>query len=156
MTSPEIVQPLTTALQIALANTLSSTFNVRPDFLVGHSIGEIAAAYVAESMTMKEAIICSYFRGKITGQLSTAGSMATVGLSPSQVIPLLETGAEIGCVNSPLNVTVSGDVDAVHATLGSLGSHYQGAFVRQLPVTKAYHSGRPMALFIRVHRQHFR
>ncbi|PNP48840.1 hypothetical protein THARTR1_10285 [Trichoderma harzianum] len=119
---PEIAQPLSTAVQLALVNTLAE-LGVLPSVVVGHSSGEIAAAYCAQAISFDDAMIVSYHRGRLTGQLQQrvtdcAGAMLAVGATPEAVddfIKDLEASdrMKIACFNSPSSVTVSGDRDAI-------------------------------------------
>lgn len=143
----EFAQPLTTAIQIALARLLTS-FGIAPAAVVGHSSGEVAAACVAGALTMREAIICSYQRGLSVRQLELPdGRMAAVGLSPDHVASFLEEGVQIACYNSPKSVTISGDAEAVERVVKAIKDSNSDAFVRQLPVEVAYHSRRFSAFF---------
>ncbi|KAM0260907.1 hypothetical protein ACHAQJ_002527 [Trichoderma viride] len=120
--NPEIAQPLSTAIQLALVNSLAE-LGVSPSVVVGHSSGEIAAAYCAQAISFDDAMVVSYHRGRLTGELQKrvtdrAGAMLAVGDSPEAVddfIKSLEAGdrMRIACFNSPSSVTVSGDEDAI-------------------------------------------
>lgn len=115
VSEPEFSQPLCTALQIGLVNLLSS-WNVKPVATVGHSSGEIAAAYAAGIHTAEEAIIMAYYRGKVLATHKTPGRMLAVGLGSEQVSRYLENlkgRVVIAAVNSPSSVTLSGDQDAI-------------------------------------------
>ncbi|GAB1210879.1 hypothetical protein APSETT445_009679 [Aspergillus pseudonomiae] len=117
ISDPEISQPLTTVLQISLVELLSF-FGLRPSAVVGHSSGEIAAAYAAGALSLSSACQVSYFRGLYAGSLkrSGTGAMLVVSLSENEVEPYLElTRSKFGnlnlfvaCINSPSNVTISG------------------------------------------------
>jgi acyl transferase domain-containing protein len=146
---PEFSQPLCTALQVAAVNLLQS-FGVSPAAVVGHSSGEIAAAYCIGALSSSSAWKLAYYRGKLAAKLAktrpVAGTMISVGLSPSQIEPYFEALTSqfterkvvIGCINSPTNVTVSGDADQID-TLELLLRQDQ-VFARKLKVTVAYHS----------------
>ncbi|KAI0973453.1 putative polyketide synthase [Xylaria arbuscula] len=125
----EIAQPVNTALQIALYNLLSR-WNVSPVAVIGHSSGEIAAAYVAGSLSMHDAILLAYYRGAVLKAQTRVGAMAAVGLSYDEVAKWLKPGVVIACENSPVNVTLSGDTDALESVLSTL----------QLENPQAYHS----------------
>ncbi|KID87248.1 Beta-ketoacyl synthase [Metarhizium guizhouense ARSEF 977] len=84
--SAELAQPLCTAVQIALVNFLSKC-GIKPSAVVGHSSGEMAAAYAAGAINYSEAILCAYFRGLATTKLTTHGSMAAIGLGRDHVAP---------------------------------------------------------------------
>ncbi|GBF65175.1 highly reducing polyketide synthase [Trichophyton mentagrophytes] len=135
----EFSQPLCTALQIALVNVLYG-WGIRPSSVVGHSSGEITAAYAASAITSELAIIIAYYRGKITKELATKGAMAAVGLGRDRVTPYLEDGVVIACENSPLSVTLSGDVTTLRKAVGSIKRDLPDAFCRELRVSVAYHS----------------
>ncbi|EFE33181.1 uncharacterized protein ARB_07933 [Trichophyton benhamiae CBS 112371] len=135
----EFSQPLCTALQIALVNVLYG-WGIRPSSVVGHSSGEITAAYAAGAITAELAIIIAYYRGKITKELTTKGAMAAVGLGRDQVTPYLEDGVVIACENSPRSVTLSGDAATLQKAVDSIKRDLPDAFCRELRVRVAYHS----------------
>ncbi|KAG8531947.1 Type I Iterative PKS [Bacidia gigantensis] len=148
---PEFSQPLCSAIQVALVD-LYASFNVKPNVVVGHSSGEIAAAYCAGLLCQKSAIKVAYHRGVLSSRLSKSGqncSMMSVVLSQieaeTQLIELEQqdptfkaAGITVSCVNSPSNVTVSGDKDQLRL----LAAHLEGQNViaRQLKIDVAYHS----------------
>ncbi|KAI1775035.1 hypothetical protein F4818DRAFT_451955 [Hypoxylon cercidicola] len=117
---PEYSQPLCTALQIALVELLKS-FHVSPATVVGHSSGEIAAAYAIGALSLESACKVAYFRGKSISELrrrsSIPGAMMSVGLSEddfstyiSSIHPRIpKDQIYISCINSPSNCTVSGN-----------------------------------------------
>ncbi|KAI2628591.1 polyketide synthase [Hypoxylon sp. NC1633] len=142
----ELAQPATTALQIALASLLEAQ-GVRPNVVVGHSSGEIAAAFAAGYLTHQTALAIAYHRG-FMGALSRSrsavqGSMMSVGLGEEEVAPYLKEltrgYATIACVNSPKSVTISGDADAIEELASRLKST-GGVFFRRLLIDTAYHS----------------
>ncbi|KAH8646185.1 putative polyketide synthase [Xylariales sp. PMI_506] len=131
--------PLCTALQLALVNFFAEC-GVLPSAVVGHSSGEIAAAYAAGALNMSEAIICAYLRGTVMTQQKRKGSMAAIGLGNKEIQPLLSDGVQVACWNSPKSVTISGDSDAVETVLETIKVKEPDVFVRQLRVNMAYHS----------------
>lgn len=140
LAEPLVVQPLCTAVQIALVE-LFSQWEVEPVVSVGHSSGEIAAAYAAGLISAPEAIVAAYCRGVAVQSHSTTGSMLAVGLGAKEVkphLPLDMSDACIACENSPQSVTVSGRAETI-AQLGE-SLHAQGIFVRELKTGRAYHS----------------
>lgn len=137
--SAEFAQPLCTAIQIGLVNFLSNC-GIKPSAVVGHSSGEIAAAYAAGGITYSEAILCAYFRGLATTKLKTPGSMASIGLGRDRVASHLVDGVQIACENSPENVTISGDPGAVSTTMQAIEAANKETFMRKLKVRVAYHS----------------
>lgn len=131
-------QPLCTAVQISLVKLLRE-WGITPVACVGHSSGEIAAAYAAGAITETQAILAAYFRGVAVGQLTTQGSMLAVGLGPEEVEPYLEEGIRIACYNSPQSVTLSGDEDAAARVQAKLEA--DKIFVRAVRTNgRAYHS----------------
>ncbi|CAG7934385.1 unnamed protein product [Penicillium olsonii] len=146
---PMLAQPVCTAIQIALVDLLSA-FGIKPAAVVGHSSGEIAAAYCAGAISREYAWRLAYFRGlwaaKLAASSSTDGAMMAVAQSPDQVkstLEKLETKGQplcisVACVNGPKGVTLSGDrgqINDLHAKLKE-----DGVFVRVLPIPVAYHS----------------
>ncbi|CAG8961993.1 hypothetical protein HYFRA_00014100 [Hymenoscyphus fraxineus] len=135
----EFSQPLCTAIQIGIVNFMRS-WKVAPRCVVGHSSGEIAAAYSVNAITAKEAILIAYYRGQVTKSKTQPGGMAAVGLGREVVAPYLTTGVVIACENSPESVTISGDSDKLQEVMAALKEAKPEAFVRLLRVEKAYHS----------------
>ncbi|KAJ8132654.1 hypothetical protein O1611_g971 [Lasiodiplodia mahajangana] len=108
-------QPICTAVQIALVDLLG-TWGVHPASVVGHSSGEIAAAYAARLIDAKSAILVAYFRGYALAQLKRKGAMLAAGLSApdaSKIIQDMPPDKEvcIACVNAPESVTLSGPLE---------------------------------------------
>ncbi|KAI0835035.1 hypothetical protein F5Y06DRAFT_142856 [Hypoxylon sp. FL0890] len=135
----ELSQPVCTAVQIALVDTLAS-FGIHADAVVGHSSGEIAAAYAAGALTAEEAITAAFFRGRIANEQKRAGSMAAVGLSWEETKKYLVPNVTIACDNSPRSVTISGDSDQVEKVLADIKNSSPDTLTRLLKVNKAYHS----------------
>jgi acyl transferase domain-containing protein len=147
--SPCFSQPLCTALQVALVDLLES-FGVHPNAVIGHSSGEIAAAYCAGAISAKSAWTISYFRGvcaaKLAGSRGKGGSMMALGISKEEAEILIDSvalhhgksGLAVACINSPRNVTVSGDSDQIQ-TLETYAKNSK-IFSRKLHVDVAYHS----------------
>lgn len=135
----EVAQPVCTALQVALCNLLSR-WNILPVATIGHSSGEIAAAYAAGSLNMHDAILLAYYRGAASKAQTRPGAMAAVGLGYDEVVKWLKPGVVIACENSPSSVTLSGDADALKSVLSTIQDENPQAFQRLLKVNKAYHS----------------
>ncbi|KAF8439511.1 hypothetical protein BGX38DRAFT_875482 [Terfezia claveryi] len=140
--------PVSTAIQIALVDLLSS-WGVKPRAVIGHSSGEIAAAYAAGAVTLETAMTISYLRGisSLKGKERAPelrGAMLAVGLSQDETesyFPALEPTKGkviVGCINSPSSVTVSGDAASIDELQAMLES--KGVFTRKLKVETAYHS----------------
>lgn len=141
---PALSQPLLTALQIILVCLLES-WGIQPERVVGHSGGEVGAAFTAGHLTKEEAIILAYYRGYATENcpydLETIYGMLSVGLGPDQVQPYLlghEGSVEVACLNSPDSVTLSGTITSLQCTSHRLNEAKH--FARLLKVNKAYHS----------------
>ncbi|KAG0645551.1 Highly reducing polyketide synthase [Hyphodiscus hymeniophilus] len=141
----EISQPACTAIQIALIDLLRSV-SIRPQAVLGHSSGEIAAAYACEILSHENAMKIAYYRGFVSGAcknvMSRAGAMLAVGAGESAINTYLSqtrTGlVSIACQNSPESTTVSGDDSAIDELMTILDSH--GIWNRKLKVDTAYHS----------------
>jgi acyl transferase domain-containing protein/SAM-dependent methyltransferase len=141
-----LAQPACTALQVAMVDLLRS-WDVQPGRVVGHSSGEIAAAYCAGLLSRESAWRASYFRGLVTGRQTseTKGAMLAVGLGPEALAPYFDRIHDqlsgelvVACFNSPRSSTVSGDVDKIEALQQTLEA--DGLFARKLKVPNAYHS----------------
>ncbi|KAH8890708.1 KR domain-containing protein [Thozetella sp. PMI_491] len=137
----EFSQPLCTAVQVAMVQLLAS-WGVRPVVTVGHSSGEMAAAYAAGLLSAKQAIVAAYYRGKVVKNVNTGGAMMAVGLGAEAVAPYLADISDkvvVACHNSPAGVTLSGDADALATVQAKLDS--EAIFARQVKTNgKAYHS----------------
>lgn len=139
LSSAELSQPLCTAIQIALVDTLKF-LGIIPNAVVGHSSGEIAAAYASGALTAGESIIAAHHRGAVTARQIKSGSMAAVGMSWEETEKYLTPNVTIACDNSPMSVTISGDADAVKAVVADIQKARPDVLARPLQVDKAYHS----------------
>ncbi|KAK9851186.1 ketoacyl-synt-domain-containing protein [Penicillium brevicompactum] len=135
---PRLSQPVCVAIQIALTNLLQK-WGILFSAVVGHSSGEIAAAYAAKAISLRSAILIAYHRGRLTQHVDD-GSMAAIGLSGIEVKPWLVEGAVVACENSPSSTTIAGETISVSQTIDRIREAYPDAFCRMLRVTKAYHS----------------
>lgn len=140
----ELSQPLCTAIQIVLVDVLRAA-GVEFGAVVGHSSGEIAAAYAAGLISADDAICIAYYRGfhgKLAGATNgQAGAMLAAGTSAEDAAEILEEfegRAKIACYNSSSSVTLSGDEDALQEIKIVLDD--ESKFARMLKVEKAYHS----------------
>ncbi|KAF4438150.1 putative polyketide synthase [Fusarium austroafricanum] len=140
----EFSQPLCTAVQIALVDTLVS-LGIKPAAIVGHSSGEIAAAYAAGGLTAEEAITAAFLRGFITKSETQSGGMAAVGLGRQAAEEHLVPGVVIACDNAPNSVTISGDSDKLADVVASVKKSNPNVPATTLKVEKAYHSHHMLA-----------
>lgn len=143
----ELAQPATTAIQIALL-TLLCAEGARPRAVVGHSSGEIAAAFAAGHLSHPTAIKIAFHRGCMAAAVKTKGlgrgAMLSVGLGEDDAAKYVEGltrgKAQVACINSPRSVTISGDADAVNEVDERIAAADDGTFHRKLLVDVAYHS----------------
>ncbi|GFF24565.1 lovastatin diketide synthase LovF [Aspergillus lentulus] len=134
----DVAQPLCTAVQIGLVNILSE-WGVKPSSVIGHSSGEIAAAYASGAIPAEVAIRIAYLRGQTIMSSRSNGAMAAVGLGREQIRPYLREGVVVACENSPQNVTISGDQKAINEVVEEIQAS-DDIFCRRLAVNVAYHS----------------
>lgn len=141
----EFAQPLCTALQIVLVDLLAGV-GIRFAAVVGHSSGEIGAAYAAGVLSARDALVVAYFRGIHSSRDARGtkkGAMMAVGTSPSEAAelvfgPQFKGRISVAAHNSPTSVTLSGDEDAIQAAQALFAG--EGKFTRILRVEQAYHS----------------
>lgn len=164
---PELSQAITTAIQLALVDLLYF-LKMKPHVTIGHSSGEIAAAYCAGFLCQESALRISYFRGALASKLareskSNPWGMASVGLPASEVPLAVEElrtrhphwsetiNITVSCMNCPTNTTVSGPLASLDAFVEYLGS--KQTFARKLKVEVGYHSAQ-MSLVSAEYLQH--
>ncbi|KIA75504.1 reducing type I polyketide synthase [Aspergillus ustus] len=146
---PQRSQPCCTAIQIGLIQLLAS-WNIHPSVTVGHSSGEIAAAFAAGHLSASEAIVIAYYRGYCVSTSVRNGAMMALGLSEEAAVAeiaerQLSQNLTVACVNSPEGVTVSGDTEQLDCLLSELSS--KGTFARKLKTGgQAYHSHHMLAI----------
>ncbi|BBX85014.1 hypothetical protein MAUB_28870 [Mycolicibacterium aubagnense] len=133
----EFAQPALFAVEVALFAVLRS-WGVTPDFVMGHSVGEFSAAYVAGVLTLPDAALLVAARGRLMQALPPGGAMTAVSAAEHEVAPLLAEGAAIAAINAPQSVVISGVQSAVTATAQRLAA--RGRRVHSLAVSHAFHS----------------
>jgi acyl transferase domain-containing protein/acyl carrier protein len=135
-----VVQPMLFAIEVALA-ALWRSWGIEPDAVVGHSMGEVAAACVAGALTLEDAARVICLRSQLLRRVSGKGAMAAVELSLEDTARALvgyETRVSIAVSNSPHSTVISGDVDAIDELLATLQS--RDVFCRPIKVDVASHS----------------
>ncbi|MET7394197.1 amino acid adenylation domain-containing protein [Dactylosporangium sp. NPDC005572] len=142
----DVVQPALFAVMVSLARCWQA-LGIRPDAVIGHSQGEIAAAYVAGALSLRDAAKVVTLRSKAIAAIAGTGGMASVPLGPDEVAAGLAPWAgrlDIAAVNGPRSTVVSGDVAAIE----ELVAHYEGTDVqaRRIPVDYASHSAHVEAI----------
>jgi phthiocerol/phenolphthiocerol synthesis type-I polyketide synthase C len=136
----EVVQPLLFGIAIGLA-ALWESVGIVPDAVVGHSLGEVAAAHIAGALTLDDAacVICS--RSRLLARISGKGAMATAEMPESaaaEALRGLEDRVSIAAVNGPMNILLAGDPSAVDQVVARLEA--KNVFCRRVAVDVASHS----------------
>jgi len=136
-----VTQPALFAIQSGLA-ALWKQLGVEPDMVAGHSIGEAAASYVADGLSLSGAAKFLSKRGVIRDQLGAKGAMAAIGLNHKDVAALLPEHGKLGiaAINGPGSTTISGDYDALHDFVVEFQMLRPDTFIRALTVDTAWHS----------------
>ncbi|MEZ4719117.1 MAG: acyltransferase domain-containing protein [Caldilineaceae bacterium] len=136
----DVAQPAIFALQVGLAE-LWRAWGVHPAAVVGHSVGEVAAAYVAGIYTLEGAVKIICHRSRLQNTTGGHGGMAAVGLPPADAAAAIgeaQDRVQISAINSPGLVTLAGDTEPLAAILAELEA--ADVFVRRLPIDYAFHT----------------
>ncbi|WP_396276667.1 type I polyketide synthase [Kitasatospora xanthocidica] len=130
-------QPALFAVEVALYRLVES-WGVRPDFLAGHSVGELAAAHAAGVLSLADAATLVAARGRLMERLPAGGAMVAVAAAEAEVLPLLGGEVAVAAVNGPRATVLAGPEEAVLRIAGELAD--AGHRTRRLRVSHAFHS----------------
>ncbi|XP_027129772.1 uncharacterized protein LOC104937073 [Larimichthys crocea] len=142
--SPHVVQPLLFAIQVGIT-TLLRHWGVKPDAILGHSVGEVAAAHCSGLLSLEDAVKVIYFRSILQNKVTGGKMLVISNMAVSEVTDLLPRYSGriyVAAFNSPQSCTLSGEADAIasfHKVL-STSANSQNLFLRVLDVPAAYHS----------------
>ena len=127
------------SIEIALTDVLKS-LGLQPDYIIGHSIGELVCAYADGCLTAEETILAAFTRGSIAVESNVVvGGMAAVGLHHSEVLKILPSDLDIACHNGTSSTTVSGPIESIKAFVTKLEA--DDIFVKEVASSGiAFHS----------------
>jgi acyl transferase domain-containing protein/pimeloyl-ACP methyl ester carboxylesterase/NADPH:quinone reductase-like Zn-dependent oxidoreductase/NAD(P)-dependent dehydrogenase (short-subunit alcohol dehydrogenase family)/acyl carrier protein len=139
MRSNRIAQPANLVLQVGLVSLLR-TLGVPCHGVLGHSVGELAAAWAAGCLSLEQSALVAYHRSRIQQKAAGQGTMLAAGIGPAEAGALLRDvgGATIASYNSPKSVTFAGERAALELLARRLAERQ--AFHRMMTVEVAYHS----------------
>ncbi|KAL0156401.1 hypothetical protein M9458_047647, partial [Cirrhinus mrigala] len=144
ISKPNVVQPLLFAIQVAIVHLLRN-WGIRPDIVLGHSVGEVAAAHCSGLLSLEDAVKVVYHRSVLQTKVM-GGRMLVVGNVPVpdvlEILPAYTGKICLAAVNSPMSCVLSGDKEAVDNVHQKLQSSFKGKnlFLHVLDVPAAYHS----------------
>ena len=140
MARTEVAQPANAVLQIALTR-LWRSWGVHPAGVLGHSVGELGAAYASNALSLRDTMLVAYHRSRLQAQLAGRGTMLAVGLTAEEAATFTERFGQqvsVAAVNSANSVTLAGNTVALEAIAAELTA--AGTFNRFLQVEVPYHS----------------
>ncbi|XP_015260276.1 PREDICTED: erythronolide synthase, modules 1 and 2-like [Cyprinodon variegatus] len=142
--NPDVVQPLLFAIQVGIT-TLLRYFGIKPDAVLGHSVGEVAAAHCSGLLSLKDAVKVIFFRSTLQRKVAGGKMLVVSNMAVSEMASLLHKYSGRLCIaafNSPQSCTLSGEADAIDSLLKELNSSSisQNLFLHVLDVPAAYHS----------------
>ncbi|XP_067227589.1 mycocerosic acid synthase-like polyketide synthase [Chanodichthys erythropterus] len=141
---PKIVQPLLFAIQVAVVKLLKH-WGISPDAVLGHSIGEVAAAHCSGLLSLEDAVKVIHYRSSLQSTVTGGKMLVVSNMAVSEVLKILPSYSGRICLaayNSPQSCTLSGDADDIDRLHQNLSNSASGKdlFLRILDVPAAYHS----------------
>ncbi|XP_029611603.1 probable polyketide synthase 1 [Salmo trutta] len=141
---PDVVQPLLFAIQVGIAS-LFKHWGIKPDAILGHSVGEVAAAHCSGLLSLEDAVKVIYFRSTLQNKVTGGKMLVVSNMAVSEVLNLLPSYLNKVCLaasNSPQSCTLAGDADAIDSLHQKLSSSVKSKnlFLHVLDVPAAYHS----------------
>ncbi|XP_048048502.1 highly reducing polyketide synthase PKS6-like [Megalobrama amblycephala] len=144
LSDPKIVQPLLFAIQVAVVKLLKHR-GISPDAVLGHSIGEVAAAHCSGLLSLEDAVKVIHYRSSLQSTVTGGKMLVVSNMAVSEVLKILPSYSERVCLaayNSPQSCTLSGDAEDIDRFQKNLSNSASGKdlFLRILDVPAAYHS----------------
>uniref|UniRef100_A0A8C8FJU4 Carrier domain-containing protein n=2 Tax=Oncorhynchus tshawytscha TaxID=74940 RepID=A0A8C8FJU4_ONCTS len=144
LSNPDVVQPLLFATQVGIAS-LFKHWGIKPDAILGHSIGEVAAAHCSGLLSLEDAVKVIYFRSTLQNTVTGGKMLVVSNMVVSEVLNLLPSYSNkisLAAFNSPQSCTLSGDAEAIDSLHRKLSSSVKSKnlFLHVLDVPAAYHS----------------
>jgi acyl transferase domain-containing protein len=140
MAEPDVAQAANFALQVALTDLLAAR-GIVPDAVLGHSAGEMAAAYAAGALSLEDAALVTYHRSRLQARAAGEGTMLAAAVDEAEAERLVapwDGRVTLGAVNAPRSVTLSGDAEVLERIAAELTE--RDVFARILRVTVPFHS----------------
>ncbi|NBE52402.1 acyltransferase domain-containing protein, partial [Streptomyces sp. YC537] len=133
----EHTQPALFALEVALYRLVES-WGITPDYLTGHSIGELTAAHLSGILTLQDAATLVTTRAHLMQTAPHGGTMTAIQATEDEITPHLTNGVSLAAINSPNSLVIAGDAEAA----ARIAAHFesQGRKTTQLTVSHAFHS----------------